>query len=61
VRRIRASLPAALFLLAASSALAADAAGPGAVLPFSEDDYPAAMKRAQGKKLPVFIEAWAPW
>jgi hypothetical protein len=62
VRAVRSSLPAALFLLAAGSfALAADASGPKAVLPFAEDDYPGAMKQAKAKKLPVFIEAWAPW
>jgi hypothetical protein len=62
MRTLRASLPPALFLFAACSfALAADAPGLKAALPFAEDDYPGTMKQAKAKKLPVFIEAWAPW
>lgn len=30
-------------------------------LPFIEDDYSKALKEAKLKKLPLFIEAWAPW
>lgn len=35
-------------------------AGP-MVLPFIEDDYPRALEVARQRKLPIFIEAWAPW
>lgn len=49
--------------------LAGPAAGAGpashgttkSVLPFHEDDYPGALAEARAKKLPIFIEAWAPW
>ena len=30
-------------------------------LPFIEDDYGKALAEAKAKKLPLFIEAWAPW
>ena len=30
-------------------------------LPFIQDDYPKALAEARAKKLPLFIEAWAPW
>ena len=30
-------------------------------LPFIEDDYPRALAEARSKKLPIFVEAWAPW
>ena len=31
------------------------------VVPFIEDDYPRAVALAKARKVPVFIEAWAPW
>lgn len=46
-------------LLSVAAAVAMPAAKP--VLPFVEDDYPAALSRAKSKKLPIFVEAWAPW
>jgi hypothetical protein len=30
-------------------------------LPFIEDDYPRALAQARANKLPLFVEAWAPW
>ena len=30
-------------------------------LPFVEDDYARALGEARARKLPLFIEAWAPW
>ena len=30
-------------------------------LPFVENDYARALKQARAKKLPIFVEAWAPW
>jgi len=30
-------------------------------LPFVEDDYARALSEARSRKLPLFIEAWAPW
>ncbi len=34
---------------------------PGPAVPFIGDDYPGALARARAKKLPIFVEAWAPW
>jgi len=31
------------------------------VLPFIADDYPKALAQARARKLPIFIESWAPW
>jgi hypothetical protein len=56
-RRILAS---AVFL-AASTLLSTPVSAVKSVLPFIEDDYPAAVSQARAKKLPIFIEAWAPW
>jgi hypothetical protein len=30
-------------------------------LPFIPDDYPRALAEARAQRLPLFIEAWAPW
>ena len=32
-----------------------------AALPFIEDDYNAALALAKTNKVPIFVEAWAPW
>jgi hypothetical protein len=50
--------------LAAGIAMTASAAGataPRSAVPFIEDDYPGALAQARAKKLPIFVEAWAPW
>jgi hypothetical protein len=31
------------------------------VLPFIADDYPRALAEAKSRKLPIFVESWAPW
>jgi hypothetical protein len=31
------------------------------VVPFIEDDFGRALALAKSRKLPVFIEGWAPW
>ena len=31
------------------------------VLPFIEDDYPKALELARQRKLPIFVDSWAPW
>ena len=31
------------------------------VVPFIEDDYAKAVAQARVKKVPIFVEAWAPW
>jgi len=50
-----------LLALAAGPALAAVPAGPRSVLPWIADDYPKALSQARARKLPIFIESWAPW
>ena len=49
-----------LVALAASTLLGASTA-PRAAVPFIADDYPGALAEARAKKLPIFVEAWAPW
>jgi len=50
----------ALALLAAP-AVARGAEGLDKALPFIVDDYAKALGEARAQKLPLFIEAWAPW
>jgi len=50
-----------LALAAASALLGAGSAEPRPVLPFIADDYSGALAQARAKKLPIFVEAWAPW
>ena len=52
-------IPAALALLALAGPVAA--ADVDKVLPFIPDDYSKALAEARAQKLPLFIEAWAPW
>jgi hypothetical protein len=50
-------IPAALALgLSALPAVEVEKA-----LPFIADDYPKALAEARAQKLPLFVEAWAPW
>jgi hypothetical protein len=53
-------VPAALGLFLAAGAGAAPAELEKA-LPFIADDYAKALAEARAQKLPLFIEAWAPW
>lgn len=48
---------AVLFLLLAGMPLAATKRA----LPFIHDDYARALSEAKQKKLPIFVECWAPW
>jgi hypothetical protein len=54
-----------IIIPAAALALGLAAAGPAAevekVLPFVPNDYPRALAEARAQRLPLFIEAWAPW
>ena len=50
-------IPAALALgLAVTPAVEVEKA-----MPFIADDYPKALAEARAQRLPLFIEAWAPW
>ena len=52
-------IPAALALgLVAAPAAAAEV---DKALPFIADDYAKALAEARAQRLPLFIEAWAPW
>jgi hypothetical protein len=44
-----------------SASTAETVASPSMALPFIHDDYPKALAEARTRKLPIFIETWAPW
>jgi hypothetical protein len=46
-----------IFLVFAGAGSGATAAG----LPFIHDNYPQALAEAKQRKLPIFVECWAPW
>jgi hypothetical protein len=47
-----------IFLFAVISASSGTS---GSRLPFIHDDYPRALAEAKQRKLPIFVECWAPW
>jgi hypothetical protein len=56
------ALLAALSTLASAAGRAhATPAGSKPVLRFIDDDYSRALAEARARKLPLFIESWAPW
>lgn len=57
---MRSPIPVAVLALGMLAAPAA-ADGPDKALPFVADDYAKALAEARAQKLPLFIEAWAPW
>ncbi len=59
--RVLSVRPLLLAVAAASVFLGARAAEPPPAVPFIADDYPRALAQARAKKLPIFVEAWAPW
>jgi hypothetical protein len=48
-------------LLVAAAVLLALPAFGGGVMPFIENDFAGAVARAKAARLPIFVEAWAPW
>ena len=50
-----------LFLALVLGTLAAAPAPHKAAVPFIADDYGKALQEARARKVPIFIEAWAPW
>lgn len=55
------AIPAATHAAPAPAAQPVVARGAHAVLPWIEDDLPRAMAEAKARKLPLFVESWAPW
>jgi hypothetical protein len=41
--------------------LAPPVLAPAATAGFVADDYPKALAEAKARRLPLFVEAWAPW
>jgi thioredoxin-like negative regulator of GroEL len=58
---MRSALLIALFTLPVVAPVAAAAAETGEALPFIEDDYARAVAVAKTEKVPIFVDAWAPW
>jgi hypothetical protein len=48
-------------MLACAPVVAAASESPKEALPFIEDDYARAVREATKNKLPIFVDAWAPW
>jgi hypothetical protein len=59
--RLSSARPLLLALAAASGLLGASSVEPRPAVPFIADDYPGALAQARAKKIPIFVEAWAPW
>ena len=51
----------ALSMLFVPQFAGATAAPHAAALPFIQDDYARALAEARARKVPLFIESWAPW
>jgi hypothetical protein len=49
------TLALAVLVLSAMPVLAKE------VLPFIENDFAKAVAQARTKKVPIFVDAWAPW
>ncbi len=59
---MRLALPVVLALMLATPPAQPKPAGTAApVLPWIQDDYPRAVALAKARRLPIFVEAWAPW
>jgi hypothetical protein len=58
------TIPCVTLVAAAASegaVLSAHRAAVGPVLPWIDDDLTRAMAEAKARKLPIFVESWAPW
>jgi hypothetical protein len=58
---MRSFIPAAFALGLVAAGGPPAAADVERALPFVADDYTRALAEARAQKLPLFIEAWAPW
>jgi tetratricopeptide (TPR) repeat protein len=56
-----AMVAAALAGCASSGPKSGPAGGDHGALPFIEDDYPRALAEARKRKVPLFVDGWAPW
>jgi len=61
VALVTAAQPARASAAAAPHAAGVHATATRPLLPFLHDDYPKAVALARVRKVPLFIEAWAPW
>jgi len=67
MRRMRAGHVSAAVLLSTLGAILPASGASGAeatarrVLPFIADDYARGIAEARARKVPLFIESWAPW
>jgi hypothetical protein len=62
MRLVQLAVP--VLLLAPAAAIGGSGAGTAVkpmVVPFIEDDYDKALAEARARKLPIFIDTWAPW
>ena len=50
-----------LFFTALSGVASASGTARSTRLPFIEDDYARAVAEARSRRVPIFVEAWAPW
>jgi len=55
------SCPALLLAVSLSTASLAAPTAVKEVLPFLENDYPAALAKAKSRGVPLFVDVWAPW
>ena len=58
---MRASRFAALGVLLLFATSAHAETGPSSRLPWIADDYAKARAEARARKVPIFVESWAPW
>ncbi len=58
---MRAALPLLLAALLAGPFASSAEAAKGSSVPWVEDDYARALSEARARKLPILLEAWAPW
>ncbi len=61
MKDFRVSSTVLLFSTALSAFASASEAARSTRLPFIEDDYTRAVAEARSRRVPIFVEAWAPW
>ena len=58
---LAAGLSSALSPATGAAAVTASLATPKPVLPWVEDDWTRAQATAKARRVPIFVESWAPW